>query len=324
MMKNTTFKLFLILGVIILTTCSQENKKLKVLIIDGQNNHQVWPKSTIMMKQYLQETGMFTVDIARTKFLFRSTSKKEWLAYANVAEGVEGKPKTDPDFSPNFSKYDVVVSNFGFKAASWSTETQEKFEKFVSNGRGFVSVHAADNCFPNWLAYNEMIGIGGWGGRNEKNGPYLYVDKNNKVKKDFSPGRGGVHGKKEEFVITTYNSRHPIMKGFPKQWMHAADECYAYLRGPAKNVNILATAISTKKPLDSGQKEPVVMTISYKKGRIFHTTFGHDEVGFSSVDLIALLQRGTEWAATGKVTQELPEDFPTVDKSSSRKFALKK
>ncbi|MHB0755556.1 ThuA domain-containing protein [Polaribacter sp. M15] len=323
-MKKKTFKLFFTLSIIALTSCFGQNNKLKVLIIDGQNNHAIWPKSTIMMKQYLEETKLFTVDIARTKFLFKSTQKTDWLSYANVSEGVEGKPKTDPDFSPNFAKYDVVISNFGFKAAPWPEETQANFEKFVRKGGGFVSVHAADNCFPNWLAYNKMIGIGGWGGRTEKHGPYLYVDKNNKVIKDFTKGSGGAHGKKEEFLITTYNPKHPITKGFPKHWMHASDECYAYLRGPAENVKILATAVSTKKPANSGQKEPVVMTIKYKKGRIFHTTLGHDEIGFSSVDLITLLQRGTEWAATGKVTQDLPKDFPETDKSSSRKFVLKK
>ena len=31
--------------------------QVQVLIVDGQNNHSVWPKSTIMMKQYLEETG---------------------------------------------------------------------------------------------------------------------------------------------------------------------------------------------------------------------------------------------------------------------------
>lgn len=323
-MKNRTFKTFLIISMVTLTGCLGQ-KKIKALIIDGQNNHAVWPKSTIMMKQYLEETGMFTVDIARTKYLFKSTPKKAWLSYAEgVPNGTEGKPKTDPDFLPNFCKYDVVVSNFGFRAADWPSKIQEKFEKFMKKGGGFVSIHAADNCFANWTAYNEMIGIGGWGGRTKKHGPYLYVDKKDNVKVDNAAGPCGQHGKREEFLVTTYKNSHPITKGFPKQWMHTADECYAYLRGPAKNVTVLATAVSTKKPANSGQKEPVVMTIKYKKGRIFHTTLGHDETAFSSVGLITLIQRGTEWAATGKVTQKLPKDFPKAVKSSARKFTYNK
>jgi hypothetical protein len=38
------------------------------------------------------------------------------------------------------------------------------------------------------------------------------------------------------------------------------------------------------------------------------------------VGFITTLQRGTEWAATGKVTlTDVPEDFPTADKVSVRK-----
>ena len=39
---------------------------LKALIIDGENNHGIWPKTTMMMKDYLEETGLFEVDIERT------------------------------------------------------------------------------------------------------------------------------------------------------------------------------------------------------------------------------------------------------------------
>jgi hypothetical protein len=38
-----------------------------------------------------------------------------------------------------------------------------------------------------------------------------------------------------------------------------------------------------------------------------------------SVGFIVTYQRGTEWAATGRVTQvEVPDDFPTADKVSLR------
>lgn len=301
-------------------------KKIKVLIVDGQNNHDVWPKSTIMMKQYLEETGMFKVDVARTQYLNKSDKFKDWLPLVKkVPEGIEGKPKTDPDFSPNFSKYDVVISNFGWGASSWPEETKANFENYIKNGGGFVSVHAADNSFPKWKAYNEMIAIGGWGGRTEKDGPYLYVDKNNKPKKDYSPGKGGTHGKREAFLVTTYNNEHPITKGMPATWMHATDECYAFLRGPAENVTILATAVSTKKDPKLEQKEPVVMVINYGEGRIFHTPLGHDSISFECAGFITLLTRGVEWAATNKVTQiELPTDFPTADKVSLRSFNYKK
>ena len=78
----------------------------------------------------------------------------------------------------------------------------------MSGGGGFVSVHAANNSFPEWKAYNEMIGLGGWGGRNEKSGPYLRL-REGKWTADTTPGRGGSHGKQHEFLMTTRRARAP-------------------------------------------------------------------------------------------------------------------
>ena len=38
----------------------------------------------------------------------------------------------------------------------------------------------------------------------------------------------------------------------------------------------------------------------------------------SSVDFVVLVQRGTEWAATGGVTQKIPATFPTAASVSYR------
>jgi hypothetical protein len=60
------------------------------------------------------------------------------------------------------------------------------------------------------------------------------------------------------------------------------------------------------------------MVLSFGKGRIFHSIFGHDVYALSSVDAVVTFQRGTEWAATGKVTQKVPSSFPTADTVSYR------
>jgi type 1 glutamine amidotransferase len=267
---------------------------MKALIVDGQNNHGVWPTTTKMMKAYLEQTKLFTVDVATAA------------------------PKgTDPNFKPDFSKYSVVISNFGHGAAPWPEETQKAFEAYVSNGGGFVVVHAADNSFPEWPAYNEMIGLGGWGGRTEKDGPYVYIDAKGKLVRDETPGNGGNHGAQWEFPVVIRDREHPIVKGMPVEWLHAKDELYDKLRGPAKNMQVLATAESQV----TGRHEPMIFTISYGKGRVFHTPMGHAEYSQECVGFITTLQRGTEWAATGKVTLPIPEDFPKADKLSSRKFA---
>ena len=312
-----------LLAFLLLSTAAQA--KLKALIIDGQNNHAVWPKSTIMMKQYLEETGLFTVDIARTKYTWRGTKTEgDWLALAGI-EGTEDlpKPKADPNFKPDFKAYNVVISNFGYNAADWPEETQKNFDDYVKNGGGFVSVHAANNSFGKWKAYNRIIGIGGWGGRKGSDpGAYVYYDENGKLVRDEAPGkRVGGHGGREEIPITVRIADHAITKGMPKVWQMTPDECYADLRGPAEQLAVLATG--KDQTTKSTKHEPMLMTIEYEKGRCFHTTLGHDTRAFEGVGFIISFLRGVEWAATGKVSIPIPEDFPTADKATSRPFKLK-
>lgn len=273
---------------------SQPRTLLKAVIVDGQNNHANWPQTTKMMKKYLEETGRFEVEV--------------------VTHAPKGP---DPSFEPSFKLYDVVVSNFGHGATPWKPETKAAFEEYVRGGGGFVAVHAADNSFPEWEAYNRMIGLGGWGGRNEKSGPYVYYSDDGKLVRDTAAGPGGSHGPQHPFTIQLRDAGHPITKGMPAAWMHANDELYDSLRGPAENMEILATAYSPK----SKRHEPMIMTIRYGKGRVFHTPMGHGNDSQECVGFITTLDRGAEWAATGTVSTPVPADFPTADASSSRPFA---
>ncbi len=300
---------------------TEPEPKLKALIIDGQNNHPVWPKSTVMMKQYLEETGLFEVSVARTKFTWRSKREKDYLPFAGVAVGEElPKPKTDPDFAPAFKDYDVVISNFGNAAADWPEATRTAFELYVAHGGGFVTVHAADNSFGDWLEYNKIIGLGGWGGRTTKTGTYLYYDKEGKLIRDDGPGKVGAHGAQHNISIVV-RAEHPITAGLPENWLSAKDECYSFLRGPAENITVLATGQNNTRKSSAGRHEPLLMVLRYAQGRIFHTTLGHDSYSFEGVGFITTFTRGCQWAATGAVTLPVPEDFPTHDKPSSRTFS---
>lgn len=259
---------------------------LKVLIVDGHNNHN-WKETTPVMKAVLEDAGIFTVDVATT-------------------------PSDMAEFRPDFSRYDVILSNYN--GPDWPAETQKAFVEYIESGGGLVVVHAADNSFPKWKEFNEMIAIGGWGGRNEKSGPMVYW-KDGKVVRDTSPGRGGTHGPQHEFQLATRDASHPIMKGLPEKWLHVADELYSKMRGPAINMKILATAYADPDKGGTGRHEPALLDIRYGKGRIFHTILGHAGKQMKCLGFAVTLQRGTEWAATGKVTLEVPEGFPTADQT---------
>jgi uncharacterized protein len=325
-MKRVVLGLMIFASCFVATSGASAAEKLKSLIIDGQNNHTMWPKTTVMIKEYLEDSGRFTVDIARSQYTWNGGDllKEFPLADGKSYEDLP-KPKSDPNFKPTFSNYDVVISNFGYNAAAWPDETKAAFEAYVGGGGGLVILHAADNSFGDWPEYNEMIGLGGWGGRTEKSGPYVYLDADGKTVRDESKGNGGNHGPQHEYQIVIRDPDHPITKGLPRAWMHTTDELYQQLRGPANNMSILATAYADPKYKGTDRHEPMLMTIDYKQGRVFHTPMGHHDVAMQCVGFITALIRGTEWAATGSVTQtDLPTDFPTPDASSQREFSISK
>jgi hypothetical protein len=214
-MKKQYLFIIVIAGFFAFLSSCKDDTRYKTLIITGQNNHS-WQISSPILKQILDETGLFSSEIVTT-------------------------PETGGDmttFNPDFSKYKLVVLDYN--GDSWSDKTKTAFVDFVKNGGGVVIYHAADNSFPGWKEYNEMTGLGGWGDRTEKDGPYVYY-KNDTLVTDTTAGIGGTHGARREYIVKTRIPDHPVMKGLPKRWLHGTDELYSLLRGPAKNMQILAT-----------------------------------------------------------------------------------
>jgi uncharacterized protein len=268
-------------------------EKLKTLIVDGQNNHD-WKSCTPILKQVLEGSGRFAVEVS-------------------TAPDKKDPPAKWESWRPVFKGHDVVVLNYN--GQDWPEPVRKEFVDYMRDGGGLVVVHAADNSFPGWVEFNEMIGLGGWGGRNEKSGPMIRW-RDGKIVEDKSPGAGGTHGKQHEFVVETRVPDHPITKGLPLRWKHATDELYSKLRGPAKNLTVLATAYAAPDMNGTGENEPILMVLSFGKGRVFHTVLGHGPLAMSGVGFKETLKRGAEWAATGEVTfapvkaEELPAEGP--------------
>jgi type 1 glutamine amidotransferase len=262
----------------------------EVLIITGQNNH-YWQGSSKVIEQIFNNSQLFNATVVTTP----------------------AKGEDMSGFSPNFKKYDLICMDYN--GDYWSEKTQDKFVKFVKKGGGLVVFHASDNSFPEWKEYNEMIGLGGWGKRTERHGPYVYW-KDGEFIRDHSPGKGGGHGRQEDFVVITRNFEHPIMRGLPSEWLHYKDELYNRLRGPAKNMEVLATASQKKENGGTDRQEPILMAINYGKGRVFHSVMGHVGKGhlntLKCAGFITTFLRGAEWTVTGEVTQKVSEDFPNA------------
>ena len=278
------------------TAAGEKAAKLRVVIIDGQNNHD-WRATTPLLKAALEDCGAFTVDVS-----------------SNLKAGDKpGRVETVP-FPPDLGKYDAVLSNYN--GDPWPADFQKALEDYVGSGKGgLVIVHAANNAFPNWTEFNRMIGMG-W--RGNTFGDRLTVDDDGKeVRLPKGKGPGAGHGARHPFLITLRDTEHPITKGMPREWLHAQDELYHGMRGPIENVHLLATTHDDPKDGGTGENEPMMWTVRYEKGRVFHTPMGHDVEAMRCVGFLTAVERGTEWAATGTVTLPLPENFPTAEKTSS-------
>ncbi|MEI8042943.1 MAG: ThuA domain-containing protein [Verrucomicrobiota bacterium] len=260
-----------------------------VMLLTGQNNHN-WQATTLELQKILNETELFEVTVVTTPAIGVRT--EEWSRCPL-----------------NFSNYQAVVMNwndFGVKTASDKAVMpwMDDLVHYVENGGALVAVHAASLEYQ--TNYPSLVGLG-W--HNAGFGDRLTLDDAGHVlRTPNGQGPGTGHGKPFEWVVTLRAPGHPICQGLPSAWQHVRDELWHGARGPAKNMEILATAFS---PITQAN-EPVMWTVRSGRGRVFVTLLGHDAAAMEDDCFRCTLARGCEWATTGRVTQPAPKPAPAL------------
>lgn len=288
------FRLSVLISVLCLSLMGQQ--PLRVLVVDGHNNHD-WKVLSKHIEGTLRMSERFEV-----AFTTAPRDQEEFAAWL-----------------PSFKAHDTVICNYN--GPMWPKPMREAFMKYMEEGGGCLFIHAANNAFKGWAEYDRMIGLG-W--RDAKYGHRIIIDPENNrmIRVPKGEGIGAGHGRQHPFALTT-RSDHPITKGLPRVWMHAKDELYQGQRGPAVSMTMLLSAYADPRTGGSGKHEPMLWTIPVGKGRAVVCLMGHNWKGQKETPALlcvgyqTIVERSTEWAATGKVTLPVPSDFPTATKTST-------
>jgi uncharacterized protein len=187
----------------------------------------------------------------------------------------------------DFANYGAIVSNYTTypetKGHRWPADLEKAFLDYIAAGHGFVTFHAGSTTWSDWPEFGDLIGLT-W-------------------QTNIS-----LHGANHSFAVTVADNEHPITKGM-KSFQHVPDELY-HRQLKHSTAKVLATAYSAKNKDGTGEYEPVIVTTKYGKGRVFYNALGHDAKAMSGIGWQTLMLRGTQWAATGKVTIPIPDNWP--------------
>jgi len=271
---------------------------IRVLVVDGFSNHD-WRLTTRLIRGMLEPTGQFAIEVSTAP---ETKDAPGWEAWR-----------------PAFSAHDVVIQtcNDIGGGPAWPRRVQEAFEAFVRAGGGVYVWHAGNNAFPDWPAYNEMIGLG-W--RKKDFGWALALDATGAITR-IPAGEGGDtgHGARVDTVVRR-RGEHPIHAGFPRAWLTPDIEVYHFARGPARDLEVLSHGFDP----ETGMHWPLEWTVAYGNGRVYTSTFGHVWRGDTQPErmrcagLHTVVIRALQWLAGREVTWPVPSDFPTEHRASVR------
>lgn len=268
--------------------------RVKVLIISGRNSYEHdWTGVNNMLRTMMQDTKRFDVRVTED---------------------------FDNGTLETLKAYDVVLLNYSSRwnyadpvQKVWSDSAFKALYQYVREGGGLVAYHSSFTWGRDIPEYKKLIGGAMEPGSSRRAPPGAFpvhlVDRTH-------PITAGMR----EFVWTYNDDMYTNMAMDPDAKIHvlatAHDSAAAYdpkLTGP-KYPAAAYTPEKLKAMKGIDADHPQVWTADYGKGRVFSITLGHDEVSLHFQPLQTLILRGTEWAATGKVTLPVLEeakDYPT-------------
>ena len=283
-------------------SATKQPVKIRVLIVDGFSNHD-WRQTTALLRGILEPSGLFDISVSTAPPTAASPGWDQWR--------------------PRFSDYDVVIQtcNDINGGPQWPRAVQIAFEQYVRRGGGVLVFHSGNNAFPDWPAYNQMIGIG-W--RKKDQGDALTIRKKNGretvVRIPSGQGEDTGHDGRGEVVVHRLGD-DPIHHGMPRSWKTPTLEIYYYARGPARNIRVLSYGYDKH----TNMNWPLEWTVKFGRGRVYSSSFGHvwkgdvQPASLRCADEQTILLRTLQWLAKRPVTVPVPPDFPTETATSIRR-----
>lgn len=105
------------------------------------------------------------------------------------------------------------------------------------------------------------------------------------------------HEKRRDLKVVNLRPEHPVMKGFPAEWLNPSDELY---KNEKVWPNLVALADSYGK--DTKKDHVCIWLNTYGKARVFATTLGHQNSTMQDPVYLDLITRGLLWTV-GKLDE---------------------
>ena len=206
--------------------------------------------------------------------LFAGIARKNGWGYFQTENGAT--------FTPDIlARFDAVVFN-NVSGDVFTPDQRKAFEAFITNGGGYVGIHAAgDNSHEAWDWYaSQLIGA-----------------------------RFTMHTMQPQFQearVQLEDLSHPALAGLPSPGWKRTEEWYSFESSPRKKgYGVLMTVDERSynpvgmfgKDLRMGSDHPVIWWHCMGRGRVLYSALGHRAEAFAEPEYSVLLANAVRWAA---------------------------